>query len=419
MPNSSEDHRLGARLREHATPLDTEALWEAVETRLPAKRKRRLAPLWLWPLLGGGFLAWWLFQPGEKIQEEPTVVPVPEGEILAAAATEISSPALLPVTTPAQPRVDQRAVAIPVSVPEPLAEQGVDSPPLPTPELPPKRSAAAVPMIPALRWLPVVTPSPFTLPELPSPTTRPSTAVAEFTPRQRGHWSVEPGLTLSLPQRSITASTNAPQANLNERYSTALEGISAQGLVGYHLPGGLSLRSGFIHTRINSRLDVDDRHTELVPREAVFAIIRNPDGSSKEQTGTVQVEEVTVTKATYYNHVNSLDLPLLAGYQIGGNKWGLSLEGGPVLNVLSGGSARLYDGEGSFRTADGAHFRRRRPGVGWLVQASGSLRVSEAASLTAGLRWQELASDGFEKEAAGYATNYALVGLQVGYRITF
>lgn len=244
----------------------------------------------------------------------------------------------------------------------------------------------------------------------------------KFREKKPAYWTAEPGVALSGVGRSVDAAgdnQDSGQAEINSQYEKGLEAFTVQGLVGYHRPNGLSLRTGIVYSRINSKVASEFTTTGTESVETVVAIIENPDGSRREQTGTVLVATETTTTEQYYNSVRSLDLPLLLGYRFGGTKWGLTLEAGPTFNLGSKGRAHLYDGNGNYRLVNGEHFRKRLSETGFLANFGGGYQLSEKTILTANLRLQGFGKGGLESSSAGYETSYTLLGVQLGYRLRF
>ena len=231
--------------------------------------------------------------------------------------------------------------------------------------------------------------------------------------RPQPYWTAEPMLAVSLPLRSGGGSGDSG-SNQDEK---SLEGLTFQALAGHHRPNGLSLRSGIIYSRVNSKISSESTEQTTVSQTGVVTIIENPDGSRTEQIGTVQVPQTITTKVKYFNSVTSLDIPLLLGYRFKRSKYSMMLEAGPTLNLSSGGSAHLRTGDG-YRSVGGNHFFSKRMGVGLLLQLSGEYQLTEKNALTAGLRIQGMGS--FEDPAvAGYQTSYSLIGVSLGYRVRF
>jgi len=230
--------------------------------------------------------------------------------------------------------------------------------------------------------------------------------------KRPAYWTIEPGIALSLP----SSSGNSGDGPGSEK---ALEGLSLQALVGYHRAGGLSFRTGIIRSRINSKVVSEITRAGSQPQEAVVAIIENSNGSRSEQLGIVQVATTETVTTKYYNSVSSTDIPLLIGYRFAGNKWGLMVEAGPTFNLSSGGAAHHYNGTG-FADVGGDYFRNKLKGRGFLVNFGGAYGLTEKTSLTANLRFQSFGDGGFENpNVASVATNYSLLGIQLGYRIRF
>jgi hypothetical protein len=221
------------------------------------------------------------------------------------------------------------------------------------------------------------------------------------------YWTVEPAIALGLPARSGGASEE-----------TSLEAITVQALAGYHRANGLSLRGGIAASVINSKVSSKETTTETVSQTAVVRIILNPDGSRTEELGAVQVPQTTTRETRYYNSLNSIDFPLLLGYRIKGNRYGLMVEAGPSLNLSGGGNAHIRHGEG-FQAVSSGHFMGRRPGIGFLLMLTGEYKLKGNNALIGGVRIQSFGRAFENPEVTGNATRVTTLSLQVGYRVRF
>ena len=194
--------------------------------------------------------------------------------------------------------------------------------------------------------------------------------------RPPAYWTAEPAVAVGLTMKSGGAGGEK-----------ALEALAVQALVGYHRGKGLSLRSGFALSVMNSKIQEE---------------ISLPSGRAE---------------ARFYNQLTSIDIPLLVGYRLPNNKFNALVEAGPVFNLSSGGDAHIRMGQ-TFSPVGGGYFLPRRKGFGFILQASGEYRLSETGALTAGLRIQSFGG-AFTNPEVGGRTTASTISLQVGYRIRF
>jgi hypothetical protein len=221
------------------------------------------------------------------------------------------------------------------------------------------------------------------------------------------YWTAEPAVIVGLAARSGGPSEEK-----------SLEAITVQALVGYHRAKGLSLRGGIAASVINSKVSSRTTTTETVSQTAVVRVIRNPDGTETEEMGTVQVPQTVIREERYYNRLSSIDVPLLLGYRLQGSRYALLIEAGPSLNLSSGGSAHLRNGEG-FQAVGGGHFLGRRTGIGFLAILTGEYKLKENTALIGGLRIQSFGRAFENPEVTINATRVSTLSLQVGYRVRF
>jgi len=346
MPNRPVEDILRKRLRQHPTPVDTDALWAKVEPRLP--RKRPTVPPWIWVLAGAALLCGlYLFLPQlpeERIESavpprsavvdvapptSPAPAPAP-AETSALTATEKPPPGPATNTSTPAPKVRNvtpgRSATAATARPLAGADLSVQPSRLPTVDHPEIAAGAAAGKAKATARtplaIPLLTPTPL-IPVHQYFTFSPPEAVVPASPQAQNNkpkqirvkkpafWTVEPGIALSLPDRSVAAVDGRPndgQAGINNRYEKGLEGVTVQALVGYHRPNGLSLRTGIAYSRINSRVESEHTTTGTESVQAIVAIIESPNGSRSEQTGTVRVANETTTTQRYYNSVRSIDV---------------------------------------------------------------------------------------------------------------
>jgi len=439
MPTNKLESTFRRRVGRHRTPLDTDALWAEVEPRLPEKR-RPVFPLWIWLLLGAVALSGLYLSLPEQA-ETPTPAPVMDDvpmvmETPTEAVPNVTAPPRMDAvaTTPVTPRQAIRAAAAaqPATVsrtatrsmversdfhlrgvfwPDAVGQKfcfavlralgGVKS-----------RTAISHPPLPIKNISPVASRNqqPTFLPTPPQPSLAPATPPTKIKPGKRAYWTAEIGGIVSMPLRNV-------RSEAGQTEERGLESLGLQGLVGYHLPGGLSVRTGLLAHRVNTRLRSEITEMTTVPTEGVVRIIHHPDGSRSEQLGTIQVPGEQTTTTTYYNQVSSVDVPLLIGYRLADNRFGLTVEAGPVFNLASGGKGHQQISADGFQSLSDGYYLKRRTGVGLLAGVSGEYRLNEKTMLTAGLRVQTLAG-GFENPATTTTkTAYSLLGLQVGYRV--
>ncbi|OAV44091.1 hypothetical protein A3850_006075 [Lewinella sp. 4G2] len=221
------------------------------------------------------------------------------------------------------------------------------------------------------------------------------------------YWTAEPAIALGLPLRS---------GGGNDEKS--LEAITVQALAGYHRARGMSIRGGLAATVINSKVSSESTRTETTTEMAVIQIIQNPDGSRTEVTGPVQVTQTITSKTRYYNRLTSIDLPVLVGYRLQGNRYGLMIEAGPCLNLTSGGEAHVKTGD-AWQQVGGGYYIGRRSGIGVLAQVTGEYQLSSNSALTAGVRLQSFGAAFEDREVTSNTTRASTISLSVGYRFKF
>lgn len=230
----------------------------------------------------------------------------------------------------------------------------------------------------------------------------------KIRPKKEKFYTAEVYATLGIPNQTGGGSDGGVS---EQQLTTRAFGA----LAGYHRSDGWSLRSGFLYSTLYSKFERTTAQPGFRTEEGVVAIVEGADGSRREQRGSVRIPTETVTRERFYNRRTSVDLPLLAGYRLSENKFGLLIEAGPVLNLSSGGSGRLP----SLVALPANYLAGRRAGLGALLNLSGEYQLGEKRSLTLGLRYHLLGGAFENPDVTGNATRYGDFSLQFGYRIKF
>ena len=424
MPNDPFEDRLRDRLAGHPTPVNTDQIWAAVEPRLPAPARRVLWPWFaaLGVLLLAGALALTANYGDPAAEEAParttpvvSTQPVFGQPVAGAAQLATAAPDAAPAPAPpvrragAGPRLTGASPAPPAELPPVRTD---------APRPAATRTLVAVRSVTPAALRPVVSTAPASAPyaagvrrrvrEVRRGVLLERRRTRRLQQRKRAHWSVTPAVAASL--------ISTPQPALQPA-DTPLEAVTAETLVGYHRPGGLSLRTGVSLTRINTRADATTEIEETVTQRGVINRVLQPDGTFTDEFGDVEVPTTRTIVGRYYNTLTSVDLPVLVGYRFGTRRWAATAEFGPSLNLAAGGQATLPTDGGTFRSVAPGFFRSRLRGSGFRLGLGTDFRLGAGGRLTLALQARTFGS-GFEDPAvAGYSRRLRLAGVNLGYRV--
>jgi hypothetical protein len=244
-----------------------------------------------------------------------------------------------------------------------------------------------------------------------------------FTKRRKAQWSIGAVGIMSKPEREIVAleTDESGQRARNLRVERPLSAITGQLLAGYETGSGFSLRSGLGYTRINTVAEVTLDTTITTIGSGITDIIVNGPGDTTFITGVVERRIHTTGTSRYYNRLSTIDVPILLGKTFRAGKWRFAVEAGPVLNILTSGSARYQMANGSFstRTDNENLFRKRLSGIGWQGSLSANFQVLPKLDIGLGFNAYRQPKGGFEVAGSPTSTRYTLFGVRLGVKRYF
>jgi hypothetical protein len=95
------------------------------------------------------------------------------------------------------------------------------------------------------------------------------------------------------------------------------------------------IKGGVQYTQVNERFDYrNENERRIVTVVTIRTIIRNP-GDTITVRDTSMIEQVGTRVKTTYNRYRSIDVPILIGYEWGGDKFRASINAGLILNTYS------------------------------------------------------------------------------------
>lgn len=464
MQNKDLEQGLRDRIYDHEMPVDTDQLWLDVQANLHPEKKRR-AVIWWWlpGLLLIGSLGWFAFSTiasNTALTQDASELEVQATDAPNTATTSIdqgTAAAEESLVAPLEESADVEAAESPKevsdiirSLPKPTRASAMPAAPAPSAPATAPRNLEAAPSaitpevnttiasttnnLAGTKRLTMATPRIESLPValLPSRSYDPETppfselkdpACPVFTKRRKAQWNIGAAGIFSKPQREITAldTDQAGQRTRNLKVETPLTAVTGQILAGYETGSGFSLRSGLGFTRINSVAEVIVDTTITTVGTGITEVIINGPGDTTFITGVVERRIHTTGISRYYNRLSTLDVPILLGKTFRAGKWRFGLEAGPVLNILTSGSARYQLADGTFSTrADNENlFRNRLSGIGWQGSLSANFQVLPKLDVGLGFNAYRQPKGGFEVAGSPTSTRYTLYGVRLGIKRYF
>jgi hypothetical protein len=465
MQDKDLEQGLRDRIYDHEMPVDTDQLWLAVQADLQPKKKRRAA-IWWWlsGLLLIGSLGWFTYstvtEDTARTQDAKQVevqAEAPQVSLATAAAVkepiaEASAEAQVD-TDGSNATADRKEVVI-KSRPTPQPKRDYSSnaapsiaslAPAPSPknvegELSTSASSTATAIKSSLNKVAAVQRQVSAAPriatlaiaQLPKrfydPSTPPFSELKDplcpvFTKRRKAQWSIGAAGILSKAEREIIAleTDESGQRARNLEVERPLNAVTGQILAGYETGSGFSLRSGLGYTRINSVAEVTLDTTITTIGSGITDIIVNGPGDTTFITGVVERRIHTTGTSRYYNRLSTIDVPILLGKTFRAGKWRFGVEAGPVLNILTSGSARYQMADGSFstRTDNENLFRKRLSGIGWQGSLSANFQILPKLDVGLGVNAYRQPKGGFEIVGSPTNTKYTLFGVRLGIKRYF
>lgn len=95
------------------------------------------------------------------------------------------------------------------------------------------------------------------------------------------------------------------------------------------------IKAGLQYSQVNERFDYrNENERRIVTVVTIRTIIRNP-GDTITVRDTSMIEQVGTRVKTTYNRYRSIDIPIILGYEWGGEKFRASVNAGLILNTYS------------------------------------------------------------------------------------
>ncbi|MCA1761593.1 MAG: hypothetical protein LC664_01140 [Flavobacteriales bacterium] len=201
------------------------------------------------------------------------------------------------------------------------------------------------------------------------------------------------------------------------RTETPLEFANAQFRVSLELQNNWYFTAGASFTRINERFELDriTHEEELVTYVSDIHIGESGDSTLIYSTGLVSTEHHE--QVNHINRYTFIDIPVTAGYNYDLGRWSLALEAGVLFNVRLRSTGSMLDSEGVVVRIENTNMFHSRLGLSY----TGSVRIGYQSGtrtmlyIQPGVRYMpgSLTERGIQKQT------YALYGINAGisYRL--
>ncbi len=462
------EKHIRSQLLEHESPVDPGGLWEQIADQIPKKKKRRFF-LW-WVFLGAALfvaLGWLGYQMANKTIDEPqtmvsttiqaasempvnseNIVPessTPTSEIETATVAEESTvPGRSESTTPTvidnrrsslsfapekatnvqtglstaelgksvETLVEKTAeteITTPKDQPTLGALSNVERPLTDRFELPASISGIHAALSYPENWpLQLEAPKPFD----------PGTELLRRK-KKTARWAIGLEGGISRPTRTLEAGDSLQDYRmLRQNSEEVLEAIQAGLQLHYELPFGLYFRTGLNYSRINEKFERSFTLTENDSIIGIQEIYIDANGDSSTVTGPIPLTRITSYKKRTYNSLTMLDIPLIAGYRIGAERWAFLVEGGAHFNLSlkSEGNIIAMDGETLIDlAAEDQQVFKTSLGLNYHLGLGVDYNITPQLSVGAKASFRFIPKD-FTIDRYHLEQRYTLIGINLGLR---
>ncbi len=159
---------------------------------------------------------------------------------------------------------------------------------------------------------------------------------ADFKPSEKGKWSLDLMASPDWSFRSLKPQVGELAEYVETREATERPdyNYSVGMRVSYTAPSGFLGRVGLNYSQINEKFEFSTENEEVIT-------IRNIYGPGGDVIGTDTLRETSVRQTFTNNRYQSIDLPLILGYEKDFKKLSLSLNAGVLINLS-------FDSKGDF-----------------------------------------------------------------------
>jgi len=155
---------------------------------------------------------------------------------------------------------------------------------------------------------------------------------------RRNDWYVEPFVSVDKAFKSVSGS--AAYVNKKDSTETTQLGYTAGVRISRSITENILLKTGLEYSQINERFDQVKESERRIITVVTIRTITLPSGLDSTISDTTSLEQIGYTVRRTYNRYRSLNIPLIASYEFGGDKLKFAVNAGVILNLRS-----WYSGE--------------------------------------------------------------------------
>ncbi len=469
------EKHIRTELQQHESAVNPTAIWDQIEDRVPKKKKRRIFGWWFFLgmglLLGLGWLSYQLIAPANGTgastaiaeKQVENITNLPEEQPTIESAEMASAPSTDDQTKPTNPKENSSLLSnnnkktTPPTVVDPrrsslffdtkkgssqeehLALKGQHDAENFV-EKSPQEEVSIADEAPSSILLPNTTSSSadrFALldplfgidAEVAYPVSWPlqleePTAFDLSTPIRRNkktaRWAIGVEGGISRLTRTLEASDSLSDTyrGLRQASEELLEAVQGEIQLQYELPVGLYFRTGLNYTRINEKFEhafTEVENDTLV--DGIQEIYIDANGDSSMVIGSVPFTRTTSYKKRTYNSLTMLDIPLIAGYRLGSEKWGLLAEAGAYFNINLQSEGNIAAPDGSLLDLEDSEqdIFRTNLGLSYHLGLGVDYHITPQLSLGAKARFRFFPKD-FTTANYSLEQRYTLIGLNLGLK---
>ena len=443
MKRNDSDRHIKHTIIRHETPVDADALWDAIEPKL--RKRRRRGFIWFWWGLGGiclGLVCLFIFQNEktldvqliEKTKDAPQQNPslsikkdvlnqgnIKEFQPHPERKTAVDSIRETSIWQNHLDDYDQLTRTNPSAQDETIQSKWA----LPKLSMPFQPGIHRIPPENELSGYTAVHP-PILLPKLRKPVglldLPPRTINLNTSPKpDRRHLRIELGIKSGLYQikRNLIPRDSALHlAYLQQRQvsETTLEAVSLAFELNAKHHNGMYFQLGLQGTRINERLLYELQvESARVDSNGIQEIRIDPEGDTTFIYGPVNIKETTRFYRRHFNHYDLLDIPLGMGYEFNGYPWSIGIEGGILLNLRLRSKGLITSMEDLFTTLENGDVMKTNIGLGYRFSLLTNYHINKKLAISGGVAFQSYPGS-FTQDQHPIIQRYSLLGGQIGLK---
>lgn len=246
---------------------------------------------------------------------------------------------------------------------------------------------------------------------------RQPTGCPTFDRRAPFTFEIIPEIGYFKPLKTLSNNFSEPSEifDLRKNHEKSLEGLQAA-LYGRLNLGDmpLYLQSGLYYTRTSERMNLEYSYIRRDTTYGIISITRSPTGDTVTTIYGDIIRETRVSGTSVGHHyLQTLDIPLIIGYEIPMGRFIFGLEGGLFFNIFLKSSGRLLDSPATFANVEDTGNFKSSLGLNYMVAANISTELGPGRIYLAG-RYRHF-PNAFSNDGVLIRQEYSQAGLHLGY----